>query len=223
MHEATFRIEPGGPYGAATAGTGASVELWCNEGCDLLDVRGDPEGRVLSAVEERVGVRDHLVDGGRAVIVTASCLRDRRRTVERHLARHSCLLVPPLRYASGAKFCRVLALAPADLTATYRDLLEEGRVTVESKREVSAPAAGRPLASLSDALPSLSDRQRETLLLAHERGYYEIPRGTTTAALADELGIARRTAEDHLRRAEGKLVDALADHLRARPWPASGG
>lgn len=222
MHEATLRIDPGGPYGAATADTGASVALWCNEGCDLLDVRDDPEGRVLSAVEERVGVRDHLVDGARTLIVTEACLRARRRTVERYLARNSCLLVPPLRYADGAKFCRILALDPADLTATYRDLVAEHSVAVESKRRVSAPSVERPLPALDRVLPSLSDRQRETLLLAYERGYYEIPRETTTAALAEELGVGRRTAEDHLRRAENKLVDALAEYLRSTPPPVPG-
>jgi predicted DNA binding protein len=220
MHGATFRLDPGGPYGAPTRGTGASVELWCNDHCDLLDVRDD-DGSVVAAIEERVGVRDRLADGGRTVAITETCLTDERPTIERHLRENDCLLVPPIRYAEGAKFVRVLALDPSDLTALYRDLLDEWSVTVVEKREVEAPSVDHPLLTLESVLPSLSDRQRETLLLAYERGYYDIPRGVTTADLADDLGVERRTAEDHLRRAENKLVDALAEHLRVAPWPGA--
>lgn len=213
MHEVTLRIEPGGPYGAPTAGTDATVELWCNDHCDLLAVRNDPGGTVLSAVEEHVGVRERVVDGARGVVVTRECLKGQRDTVERHLAQHSCLLVPPLRYAAGAKFCRVLGLDEGDLAGVYRGLSEEGTVEVEVKRRVETPSVERPLVTLEEVLPALSNRQRETLLLAFERGYYEIPRETTTTDLAAALGVERRTAEEHLRRAENKLVAAVAEYL----------
>lgn len=211
MHEVTLRLEPGGPYGAPTRGTDAVVELWCNDHCDLLSVRGDGGERVLAAIEERVGVRDRIERGGRTLAITAACLRTREGTVERHLERHGCLLLPPLRYARGAKICRVLALDPADLTDLYRDLVAERSVTVESKRAVDAPSAGDPMGG---PVPSLTDRQREVLLAAHEMGYYERPRETSTAAVGDAVGVSRRTAEEHLRRAERKLTDAIVERLR---------
>nr|WJK63047.1 helix-turn-helix domain-containing protein [Halobacterium salinarum] len=46
------------------------------------------------------------------------------------------------------------------------------------------------------------------LRAAVDAGYYERPRETTTAALADRFDIARSTLEEHLRRAEGKLARA---------------
>lgn len=217
MHEVTLRIEPGGPYAAPTAGTDAAVELWCNDHCDLLAVRNDREGQVRAAIQGLVGIRDQLVDDGRMLVITERCLKAERRTVERHLERHSCLLVPPLRYAEGAKLCRVVGLDVEDLAGVYRDLQEEAAVEVESKRRVTTPTVEHPLVTLESVLPRLTERQREVLLLAYDRGYYAIPRETTTTAIADGLGVERRTAEDHLRRAENKLVDALAEHLRSAP------
>lgn len=217
MHEVTLRIEPGGPYATPTAGTGAAVELWCNDHCDLLAVRNDPAERVLSAIQDPVGIRDHLIHGDRMLVITERCLKAESETVERHLARHACLLVPPIRYAEGAKFCRLVGLDVEDLAGVYHDLQDEASVEVVTKRQVTTPTVEHPLVTLESVLPSLTERQRETLLMAYERGYYAIPRETTTAALADELGVRRRTAEDHLRRAENKLVDALADYLQAAP------
>lgn len=216
MYEATLRVEPGGPYGAPTADTDATVEVWCNDHCDLLDVRGDPDGRVVDAIADHVGVREAVADG-RSVVVTEECLKAEERTIEGDLDRHDCLLVPPLRYEDGAKFCRVLAISADDLAALYRDLVADGSVSVVEKRTVESPSVKHPMVDMESALPALSPRQRETLLAAHEEGYYEIPRRTTTAELADRLGVERRTAEDHLRRAENKLVDAMVEPLRSAP------
>ncbi|MBZ6495989.1 helix-turn-helix domain-containing protein [Natrinema longum] len=49
----------------------------------------------------------------------------------------------------------------------------------------------------------LSEHQREALTLAIRRGYYDIPRGCTTAELADELGISDQAVTERLRRAIG--------------------
>ncbi|ADJ16422.1 helix-turn-helix domain-containing protein [Halalkalicoccus jeotgali] len=52
----------------------------------------------------------------------------------------------------------------------------------------------------------LTPVQRETLLLATERGYYDIPRQCTTLALAEELGVSDQAVTERLRRAIVTLV-----------------
>lgn len=44
---------------------------------------------------------------------------------------------------------------------------------------------------------------------ATDRGYYDSPRGCSTADLAEAVGIAPSTASDILRRAERRVVEAL--------------
>ncbi|NHN60804.1 MULTISPECIES: helix-turn-helix domain-containing protein [Halorussus] len=214
MHEAVLGIDHPGAYAEATTSTDTTVELWCNDHCDLLHVSGAGGEEVVAHVEEAVGVRERLVEGDERLLITADCLKDREPdNIETVLAAHGCLLVPPLRYERGVKWCRVLALDPGSLTDFYRDVAAEHSVTVESKREVESVAADRPLLTLDSALPDLSPRQREALATATDLGYYRIPRDVTTADVAAELGIERRTLEEHLRRAENKLVRALIDHL----------
>jgi predicted DNA binding protein len=217
MYEATFRIVGNGAYAAATAETEATVELWCNDHCDLLYVTEDATDEILTHVREEVGVQDRLQRPDEVVIITGECLkRHEGNLIETYLARHDCLLLPPLRYADGAKSCRVLALDPANLTACYRDLVDdEFAVAVERKREIETVAHDAPLLTLDGVLPDLSPRQRETFATAYDNGYYEIPRETTTTAIAEAIGVERRTAEEHLRRAENKLVAALIEYVRA--------
>ena len=217
MYEAVFRIELRGEGAIPTAEAGTSVELWCNDHCDLLHVRGADAPGVIAGIEAAAGVRELVEEDGNGeecIVVTERCLKGAQTDhVDRYLTRHDCLLIPPIRYAEGAKFCRVLALDGATLTAFYRDLVADHAVTVESKREIRSATPDAPLLTVDALLPTLSPRQRETFALAHERGYYEIPRRTTVAEVAAEIGVERRTAEEHLRRAENKLADALVEYL----------
>ena len=54
----------------------------------------------------------------------------------------------------------------------------------------------------------LTAAQREALVAAAERGYFEVPRGVTTRDLAAELDVSHQALSELLRRATGNLVDA---------------
>ena len=61
----------------------------------------------------------------------------------------------------------------------------------------------------------LSEPQRDALLLAVQNGYYDIPRGCTTAELADELGISDQAVTERLRRA----IASFTRHALLTPEP----
>ncbi len=60
-----------------------------------------------------------------------------------------------------------------------------------------------------DILGMLTDRQRRVLLAAKRCGYYEYPRKTSGTGLADEVGVSKATAIEHLRRAESRIMAIL--------------
>lgn len=61
----------------------------------------------------------------------------------------------------------------------------------------------RPL----DARLDLTDTQRESLILAYERGYFESPRETTLQAIAEDLGISQQALGSRLRRGNRRLIE----------------
>ncbi|MFC6755754.1 bacterio-opsin activator domain-containing protein [Halomicroarcula sp. GCM10025894] len=79
------------------------------------------------------------------------------------------------------------------LTSQYED------VELLARREHGEPSQDQ----LTD---ELTDRQREALAVAHERGFYDWPRESTGEDIAASLDIAAPTFLEHLRRAEAKLV-----------------
>lgn len=214
MYEATFELQGKGLVAGLSHEFDADIQLWCNDHSDLLYVRSDQVTAFRDKLVETVGIQESMQEGNQLVVVTDHCLRKEERTlIETHLADNGCLSLPPLTYEGGIKRSKVLALDPASLTAVYDGLRNDGPVTVRAKREIQGLHPEVPVLGFDDIFPKLSDRQLETFRIAYELGYYEVPRRTTTEALGERLGINRRTAEDHLRRAENKIATSLADHL----------
>lgn len=52
----------------------------------------------------------------------------------------------------------------------------------------------------------ITPEQREALVLAADRGYFDVPRETTLSKLADDLGITHQSLSERLRRGEKALV-----------------
>ncbi|MHC3439922.1 helix-turn-helix domain-containing protein [Natrialbaceae archaeon A-gly3] len=66
-----------------------------------------------------------------------------------------------------------------------------------------------------ESLPEhgLTPKQYETLLAAHEHGYFTIPRETSMQELADELGVSHQALSERLRRAYRTLVTTELDDV----------
>ena len=60
-----------------------------------------------------------------------------------------------------------------------------------------------------DMLANLTGRQREVLIAAKRHGYYDYPRRMNAEELAERVGISKATVVEHLRKAEGRLMETL--------------
>lgn len=98
------------------------------------------------------------------------------------------------------------------------DLLEDyGNVEIE---RISTDFRQQIVPSITewhDLFETIPARQRQLLNIALDRGYYSLPREITLQELADEAGIAKPTASQHLRKAEQKLVRFFVKYLNLTP------
>ncbi|WP_227354516.1 helix-turn-helix domain-containing protein [Haladaptatus salinisoli] len=98
---------------------------------------------------------------------------------------------------------RILFPNRDSLSATY-DFCEESGLSLDVRNiyEMSETRHG---------LFGLTEDQHETLLMALEAGYYDVPRGSTADELADSLDISHQAVSERLRRGHRSLVkNALA-------------
>lgn len=126
----------------------------------------------------------------------------------------------PTKIENGRE-CFDLILANRDELSEATDLLSEfGPVTVERISQEFNRKVTPSTAEWQELLSSISPRQRETLSLALKEGYFEIPRETTLAELADAMGITKTTASNHLRKAEREFIEFFVRYLTLAADPA---
>lgn len=68
-----------------------------------------------------------------------------------------------------------------------------------------------PYKGATQPLDRLTERQQEVIQTAYDMGYYEVPRETSTEAVATELGLDPSTVAEHLQRAERNLLSQFLD------------
>lgn len=113
---------------------------------------------------------------------------------------HALLLEPPFRFTeSGVRV--TVAGEQESLQRAFNDVTSRIAVDVEWMGGYSPDRA--------DTIGRLTDRQREALSTAHELGYYQTPREVSFEEVAVELDCASSTANELLRRAESKIIDAV--------------
>ena len=61
--------------------------------------------------------------------------------------------------------------------------------------------------------PELPEKQKEAFSRALKRGYYKWPRQADLQKLASESGVALSTFQEHLRKAEARLLPFFADNI----------
>lgn len=91
--------------------------------------------------------------------------------------------------------------------AEFREYCHDHGIPV-TLTELHAP---QPL----DATQRLTESQRDALVLAYERGYFDSPRGTTLKEIADDLEISQQALGARLRRGNRQLIEQTL--VKSRP------
>ena len=61
--------------------------------------------------------------------------------------------------------------------------------------------------------PKLTKKQKEVVTLAYRNGYYEFPKKTNIEKLSKSLKLSPSTFQEHLRKAEARLLPFFADAI----------
>lgn len=82
------------------------------------------------------------------------------------------------------------------------------RTVVEKGIDLELEGVHNPLEASEPPELQLTDEQREALVVALERGYFEVPRETTLVELAEHLGISDSAVSQRIRRGLTKILSA---------------
>ncbi|HUR69977.1 MAG TPA: helix-turn-helix domain-containing protein [Candidatus Thermoplasmatota archaeon] len=132
------------------------------------------------------------------------------------IAGAGCTIVWPALFVGGEESYTILAPTRERFDSLMVDLRAHGDVSVERVGE-AAPSQLHVNVPLTDITTNLTERQLVVLQKAIAEGYYDSPRRTSTEALAATFGVTRSTLEEHLRKAERRVLEGFAGVLLAQP------
>lgn len=131
---------------------------------------------------------------------------------ESHLALYfspELFLVKPVAIKpDGYQYIEVASWRKEVLTKFVKDISSFGKIHSQSIKQEKLTDIYIP-----HLFPSLSPKQKEVILLAFSNGYYTYPKGTDIDMLAKALKLAPSTVQEHLRKAEAKLMPFLLENL----------
>ncbi len=197
----------------------AIMALWFNRGREILEVKSDniespnliyEEIKDMKSVIRKVFSRKT----GR-IAATMKCLCNLSNSIVRHIDQHNCLQIPPTIYVGGWELYKIISFSRKDAKELLESLNRRASLEIISSRQLYKGEIHDSLCvSLSDLFSRLTEKQMISFLEAFDNGYYRIPKRITAAELARKIHLSRMTFEDHLRKAENKILSAIVPYLQ---------
>lgn len=218
LYEASIRVKHECPYREISERhPDLTIREWPLSDCQVLEITSEtaPTDDLLDEISQ-LGTVLHESAGEHGYhVVTQSCLCSLEASIIDRFETHNCLYQSPTIYRHGWEHYTVVAFDGDDIRALLGDLRADREIELLSKTAISETQVPHSmLAPASQLFDDLTDRQLAALQLALERGYYEQPRKTSLRELADQTTVARSTFEEHLRKAENKLLTNAGQFLR---------
>ncbi|MEF8976676.1 MAG: helix-turn-helix domain-containing protein, partial [Halapricum sp.] len=218
LYEASFRVKHECPYREISEHhPDLTIREWYLSDCQVIEIAstGRPTDELLEQIDQLGTVLHKSIDESGLHVVTQSCLCSLEDSIIERFEEYNCLYQPPTIHRQGWEHYSVIAFDEGDVRALLQDLEADRDIEVLSKTAITEQRVPHSmLAPVDQLFEDLTDRQMAALRLALERGYYEQPRKTSLRELAEDTAVARSTFEEHLRKAENKLLTNAGQFLR---------
>ncbi len=218
LYEASLRVKHECPYRSISERfPDLTIREWPLSDCQVLEISSEsaPTDELLAEIDELGTVLHESSDDDGYHVVTQSCLCSLEESIVDRFEAHNCLYQSPTIYRQGWEHYTVVAFDEADVRSLLAELREDRDIELLSKTSIAEQQVPHSMLAPVDRLfDDITDRQLAALQLALESGYYEQPRRTSLRELAEQTAVARSTYEEHLRKAENKLLSNAGQFLR---------
>ncbi|WP_136591400.1 helix-turn-helix domain-containing protein [Salinigranum halophilum] len=218
LYEASFRVKHECPYREISERyPDLTIREWYLDDCQVIEITapGSPTDDLLDEIDRLGTVLHESVDDTGLHVVTQSCLCSLEDSIIERFETHNCLYQPPTIHRQGWEHYSVIAFDESDIRELLHEMEADRDIEVLSKTAITAQRIPHSmLAPVDQLFEDVTERQMAALRLALESGYYQQPRQTSLRELADKTTVARSTYEEHLRKAENKILTNAGQFLR---------
>lgn len=191
--------------------------LWCNRENEVIEFRlSDPSDRVDAArdLRELGEPISESWDGEGILMMTTCCTCNPQESVLPIMDDCNLFCVSPVVHSEGWEYYELIAFDHGDLENLF-DRLTDGRFEFKiiRKTPMNGPLAALMTLPTEALLSSLTEKQMGALISAYRNGYYRFPRRIDVKGLAVRQRVPRTTFQEHLRKAQNKIMDQIMPYV----------
>ncbi len=218
LYETSFKVKHECPYRTISEQhPSLTIREWFMNEHQILEVAAstDTTEDLTDQIDALGTVLYEASDDDTLYAVVRSCLCSLDDSLITKFEEHNCLYLPPTIYRHGWEHYTVTAFDDRDVRALLGDLDGDREIEVMTTQSIETRRVPHSLFMNADSLfGGLTPRQMEALRIALDSGYFEQPRGASVEELAEQTSVARSTYEEHLRKAQNKLIANTENFLR---------
>jgi predicted DNA binding protein len=203
------------------------IASWCNNVNDVMEISAD-DPAVFDGLQKDIkslekALQSKIIrkwNSNRNVqIVVQHCGCDNVPTpVSPVFEKYNCLALQPTTFKGGWEYYRLISFSEKEMRKLLVELESFCKVEIISRRAIPSGAVKETmLVSTAALFGGLTKKQVQALVFALENGYYQVPKKTTSEEMASKLRLPRTTYEEHLRKAEGKVLRSMAPYISMNP------
>ena len=223
MYQLALRLDHDLPFSdLSKAFPKVAISRWCNREVDILEAES-PKGRIgefeagLGEVAKKLAANlihvHRYSDSALEAVIKCRCAGNNSSIAI--VEASNCIPIMPVTYTEGFEHVKLFAFTQEDQKAAINNLESIARVAVEGRGQLERHSA-RPAMTVSvdEFLGMLTEKQLLALVEAIEMGHYSMPKKATVDQIAEKLKMPRSTFEEHLRKAEVKVIRNLRPYAR---------
>ena len=195
------------------------VSLWCNYAIDIIVVDSSNPSQKNDLIENLVtyfGESMLLASTNEVSPLIVRPCQCPTTPVTAILPEYDCLHMSPIKYEQNKEILHVMlaSMSTDKLFDKIRELQNVEEVNLKYLNPYKFPEKPFPLyVPINDLLSNLTNKQYEVLTESFKKGYYELPRQSSTEELSKRFNISRRAFEDHLRKAERNIFNVIIPYF----------
>ncbi len=224
LYEIEFKAQHDCPFNDLSRKYPRAVIMhWCNHKKDVMEITCDDidlfnsinEG--VKQIEKDLGVKvlRRTFSSSHVQLVVQNCgCHNIKTAISPCIEKHNCMKIEPAVYRDGWEWYRMIAFNQKDIKKLFESLEKFANVEIISRKTSPENSLRDSFVISANALVGeLTEKQVLALLSALSQGYYRVPKKATADEIASRMGVPRTTFEEHLRKAESKVLYALTPYI----------
>ena len=192
------------------------VWTWCNFQNDIHEITADTPENLLAALDEFKAYYDVMEEtqiSSSVRLITQKCICSRETTLHDNIQELEILNLMPVYSAGGWNVYRFIAFKHEAFTELLNRGEQQGFEVEVLEMVPFNGMVSDNLIPLNTMIANLTEKQMNAVVAAYNNGYYQTPRSVNVQKIAERVKVPRTTLQEHLNKAENKLISSIVPQI----------